>query len=114
MCLSGRCSLCINAKEPKMVDLTKPLTVKGWCDFFYIGKNKHGELIVESVGGCIHRASADTFKIITMTDSKSYYLENKLEPWEEAWKQSGERAMYMMEKDYFKHVFELGRNYKGK
>jgi hypothetical protein len=114
MCLSGRCSMCINSKEEtkQMVDLTKPLTVKDWGDFHYIGKNRQGELVVESAGGVMHRVSATTFRFLTTADRENHYLENKLEPWEQAWKEAKCRDSYLMEKEYFKYVFELGRSWK--
>jgi hypothetical protein len=93
-----------------MLDLTKPLTVVGWCDFFYIGKDQQGRLIVESTNGTIYRADPKTFKISCSTGP--YYLTNKLEPWEQAYKEAKCRDSYMMEKDYFKYVFELGRSWK--
>jgi hypothetical protein len=118
MCLSGNCSVCnpnwTFEKETKpMVDLTKPLTVKDWGDFHYIGKNRQGELVVESAGGVMHRVSPNTFRILSTTSSRSYYLENKLEPWEEAFlSHTSFRSKFMTEEEYFKHVFELGRSWK--
>jgi hypothetical protein len=115
MCLSGSCSICQRdytpiATEKTMLDLTKPLTVVGWGDFHYIGKDQDGRLIVETTGShTIYRADPKTFKICC---PKDYYLTNKLEPWEEAWKVAKCRDSYMMEKDYFKYVFELGRSWK--
>jgi hypothetical protein len=115
MCLSGRCSLCINSeKETKMptVDLTKPLTVAGWGDFHYIGKNQQGQLIVESTSGTIYRADPKTLKLSSPSQG-SYYLTNKLEPWEEAFlSHTSFRSKFMTEEEYFKHVFELGRSWK--
>lgn len=115
MCLSGSCSICQRdytpvATEKPMLDLTKPLTVVGWCDFHYIGKDQQGLLIVESTSGTIYRADPKTLKITCSTGP--YYLSNKLEPWEKAWKEAKCRDSYMMEKDYFKYVFELGRSWK--
>lgn len=118
MCLSGSCSICQRdyppAKETKMptVDLSKPLTVKGWGDVHYIGKNRQGELIVENAGGSIHRVSAITFRFLTTTNAVSYYLENKLEPWEKAWEEAKDKSSYLLEKEYFRYVFELGRSWK--
>ncbi len=117
MCLSGNCSLCQRdyppVKETKMptVDLSKPLTVVGWCDFFYIGKDKKGQLVIESDGGILHRVDPKTLQVACSTGS--YYLTNKLEPWEEAFlSRTSFRSKFMTEEEYFKHVFELGRSWK--
>ena len=117
MCLTGRCSLCINAKEEvKMIDWNKPLQVLSFQnpDVTKVGIANNGQVIVESATGTLYRACPETGTIDVIGRPK---VTNRLEPWEQAWKQYNDThqlAMYMKEEDYFKHVFELGRTWDQK
>jgi hypothetical protein len=97
-----------------MVDWSKPLEVVGWGPMLYVGIAAGGYAVVETTGGVLHKVDYKTGRMLSVGVGHSYTVTNAKEPWEVAFKESKVRDSFMMERDYFKYVFELGRSWDQK
>lgn len=92
------------------VDWNKPLVVNNFLnkEVKLVGSTLLGDKILETKNGTLFKASAHSGRIL---DNRDFYVTNRVEPWEEAWKTFDQNPMYLSEKEYFKKIFELGRSW---
>jgi len=95
------------------IDWSKPVYCRNseQQDYIFVGYRKdRNYAVVESGSGMLLTVNT---KSGLSTCWPLIQLENRLEPWEEAWEKHKEECnpMFYREEDYFKKVFELGRTW---